>query len=53
MPSKMNLLIVVVGLMSKPCACCNGWNKKRHPCTHENCAKPCKRQEQDEITKSN
>ena len=23
-----------IGVMSKPCACCRGWTKKKHICTH-------------------
>lgn len=40
-----------IGLMSKPCPCCNGWNKKKHPCSHEYCEKPCKRQETENLQK--
>lgn len=36
--------LFAVGLMSKPCACCHGWNKKKHPCGHDYCEKPCKKQ---------
>lgn len=37
-----------IGLMSKPCACCHGWNKRKHPCSHEFCEKPCKRHEDEQ-----
>lgn len=58
MPSKplfTNLPIssIIVGLMSKPCQCCNGWNKKKHPCSHDICEKPCKRLETEKIAIQN
>lgn len=47
MPSKIVYLIFnVVGVMSRPCACCRGWSKKKHYCSHEFCEKPCKKQEE-------
>jgi hypothetical protein len=34
-----------IGVMSKPCACCKQWVRKKHAnCTHEHCEKPCKKQ---------
>ena len=36
-----------IGVMSKPCACCRGWTKKKHLCTHKFCDKPCRKQDQE------
>ncbi|TNV79072.1 hypothetical protein FGO68_gene7949 [Halteria grandinella] len=34
-----------IGVMSKPCACCKQWVRKKHPnCSHQHCEKPCKKQ---------
>lgn len=32
-----------IGVMSRPCVCCRGWNKRKHPCSHDFCDKPCKK----------
>ena len=32
-----------IGVMSRPCVCCRGWNKRKHLCSHEFCDKPCKK----------
>ena len=37
-----------IGVMSRPCPCCRGWNKRKHPCSHEFCPKPCKKQQAEQ-----
>jgi len=35
-----------IGVMNRPCACCREWNKKKHPCSHEYCSKPCRKNDE-------
>ena len=43
------MLLMIVGVMSRPCPCCHEWIKRKHQCSHAHCEKPCKKHQIEQL----